>query len=354
VIQQLDQPCTQVLIEVLVVETIKTALDTLAFSAGTPHFGYDTSAGTINYFSLAKSAVGQLTALLTSGNAVLRANPRVVAQEGKEASVEVGTEEYFAIVTGPVNFPYTTLEKVKATISLQITPRVALAKRALTVALEPEVSNVAGEGATGLPIVHVRRAKTEITVGDGQVILIGGLLQTQDKKTHRRIPILCQIPLVGPLFTSRDNSRIETETVIFIVPHLLNEKGEFEGPLLGESIRPPSLPPPNVGLPQPKPAKPEARQSYRRTSDSGGTAVAGVAFGALPASAVFSQAAPAGRGISRPRRGVSAAIRVGSQAVREPEPAVAKAVPAAALRASRSGDLPIVPPPAYRLPVPLE
>jgi len=239
-VRSLDRPNIQVMIEVLVVETAKTALDDLMFSATTSHFSYDTAQGTINYFSLAQSALGALKALLTSDKAVLRASPRVVAQEGKEATIEVGTEEYFAIVTGPVNFPYTTLEQVKATISLKITPRVSAEKKDITVALEPEVSDVVGQGATGLPIVTVRRAKTEITVGDGQVILIGGLLQNVEKKSRKRIPFFSEIPLIGHLFTSHEKKKVDTETVIFIAPHLLDENGEFSGPLLIDSVRPES------------------------------------------------------------------------------------------------------------------
>ncbi len=229
----LDTPPLQLLIELLVVETKVSALNEFDLVGNSDHWGVDTALGTISYFSLGQSALATLKALVGRGLAKLRASPRIVAQEGREAMIEIGLEEYFSIVTGPVNFPYTTLEQVKAPIMLKVTPYVAADSKQITLDLSPEVSDVIGKGATGLPVVTVRRADLRLRVADGSVVAIGGLLQTQETFNKRKIPLLGDIPLIGQLFRSHERSVEETEVMIFVVPHVLDENGRFEGELLG-------------------------------------------------------------------------------------------------------------------------
>ena len=74
-----------------------------------------------------------------------------------------------------------------------------------------------------LPVVSKRAVTTKIRVKDGETIVIGGLLQTTEKLTQRKIPFLGDIPILGYLFSRTEKEMEETETVIFITPHIISE-----------------------------------------------------------------------------------------------------------------------------------
>ncbi len=229
----LDQPPRQVMVEALVVETLASNLSTFAAQGQARHLGFDSLTGALTmYTEVAQDLLGLVRWLITNEKADTKANPNIVTQEGRYASVEVATEQYFSVVTGPVSYPYTTIQEIDAGISLQIMPRIAEATDEITVKLRPVVSNVTGYGQNDLPIITERSAETTVRVKDGQVIAIGGLLESVEMVTRRKIPILGDIPLVGQLFRSTDKSRRNREVLVFVVPHVLGPDGSFKGPRL--------------------------------------------------------------------------------------------------------------------------
>jgi type II secretory pathway component GspD/PulD (secretin) len=177
-------------------------------------------------------AMATLTWLKTHDQARIKASPRVLAQEGIESSFRVAVEQYFQMLSGRAGYEYATLEVVEAAVGLSITPRVALEDRMVTVRLKPEVGDVSGRGANGLPIITRRTSESTVRVRDGQVVVIGGLLQEIARQTETKIPLLGDLPLVGGLFRSKNNEQSQHEVLIFIVPHILDENGGFEGKLI--------------------------------------------------------------------------------------------------------------------------
>ena len=95
--------------------------------------------------------------------------------------------------------------------------------------LRPIVADVTVTGANSLPIITQRSADTTVRVKDGQVIAIGGLLESLKTITRSKIPILGDIPLIGQLFRSSDTSHQTREVIIFIVPHKLGPDGSMTG-----------------------------------------------------------------------------------------------------------------------------
>jgi type II secretory pathway component GspD/PulD (secretin) len=162
-----------------------------------------------------------LKALATSGKATIKANPKVTTLSGQEANIFIGSERYFSIVTGPVNYPYTRLEKIPAGISLKILPRVSSTNE-ITVNVECEVSEVTEIGISGLPLVTKRNAKTNICVQDGGIIAIGGLTQQGEITSQKKIPLLGSIPLLGYAFSHTQKEKIDKELNIFIHSVLVN------------------------------------------------------------------------------------------------------------------------------------
>ncbi len=250
----IDRPRTQVMLEAVVMEVSEDALKeigvdwatrwvrfasqaasmALGGNQGTGNLGSQSSmalpAGSLTYSELSFTETAQLTALIEKGKARLRANPRVATTEGQPAEIEVGQEKYFSIVTGPVTFPYTTLEQIASGISLRITPTVVEKTREVIARVEPDVRDVTGKGVNGLPEITYRRAVTNLRVKDGQSIVIGGLTSEFTSHTSSKLPLLGGIPLLGHLFRRSSSRQMKTEVIIIITPHILDEDGKYQGP----------------------------------------------------------------------------------------------------------------------------
>ena len=166
---------------------------------------------------------GTLKALIQDGKVNIRANPRVATLEGQKATIVIGKEEYHVITTGAAPYYYGRLERITVGVSLHIVPYIS-DEGEITVEIQPEVSDVVGTGATGLPVVSKRAVSTKIRVRDGETIVIGGLLQKNESTVKRKIPLLGDIPILGLLFSRTDKRVNEVETVIFITPHILTEE----------------------------------------------------------------------------------------------------------------------------------
>jgi len=77
--------------------------------------------------------------------------------------------------------------------------------------------------STGInaPILNQRTATTSVSVQSGQSILIGGLISTSDELTSKKMPVLGDIPLMGPLFRSNVKTSTRTELLILLTPQVL-------------------------------------------------------------------------------------------------------------------------------------
>ncbi len=163
-----------------------------------------------------------LRALEDDGEIDIRANPRLATLNGQPASIFIGREEYYSIVTGPVNYPYTKLELIQVGITLEVTPYVS-ENDEITMAIKPEVSDVSGQGATNLPVVSKRSVDTMLRVKDGETITVGGLTLRMENVRSTGVPFLSRIPILGYLFKQETVSVEEREIVIFITPRIIEE-----------------------------------------------------------------------------------------------------------------------------------
>ena len=163
-----------------------------------------------------------LRALEEDGEIDIRANPRLATLNGRPASIFIGREEYYSIVTGPLSYPYTKLELIQVGITLQVTPYVS-EDNEITVAIKPEVSDVAGQGASDLPVVSKRSVDTKLRVRDGETITVGGLTLRTENVRSTGVPFLSRIPILGYLFKQESVSVEEREIVVFITPRIIVE-----------------------------------------------------------------------------------------------------------------------------------
>ena len=74
-----------------------------------------------------------------------------------------------------------------------------------------------------LPIIDLRELSTTVRVRDGDMVIIGGLIQNKDSVKDNNVPFLSDIPLFGSLFKSRDMSTEKTELIILLKPVIVTE-----------------------------------------------------------------------------------------------------------------------------------
>ncbi len=168
---------------------------------------------------------GVLQALSDEGVAKVRATPCVRTMNGHTATLSTLKEQYFFITSGGSGDGgylgyYSRLETIRSGIHLEITP-YADSTGYITVNVKPEVDDVIGQGANGLPEISRRHADTTIRVRDGETISIGGLRLQDNRTLVRKVPLLGDIPILGRLFSRTETERVERELLIFITPHVI-------------------------------------------------------------------------------------------------------------------------------------
>ena len=74
-----------------------------------------------------------------------------------------------------------------------------------------------------MPVIDIRQASSIVRVRDGATIVMGGLVQDSASTTHRKIPILGDIPFLGKAFTGKYESAERTELVFFLTPRIIHD-----------------------------------------------------------------------------------------------------------------------------------
>lgn len=159
-----------------------------------------------------------------SGSNVL-STPSIMTLDNEEARILVGQE--VPITTGEVlgannSNPFRTIERQNVGVQLEVKPQIN-AGGGITLFLRQEVSSVAGPvsvGSTEL-VINKREIETTALVDDGDIVVLGGLLDQKDTSSVQRTPILGDIPGIGALFRSTARERGKTNLMVFIRPRII-------------------------------------------------------------------------------------------------------------------------------------
>lgn len=163
-----------------------------------------------------------LKALIEKNEARVKANPSLTATNGKQATINVGRVLNVKVTLGTQLNQVVSLQSIEAGTKLQITPTIGANGDILTEVLA-EASSITSVGADGLPEISKRTASTTVKLKSGQTVMIGGLVQSDDLGTDQRLPVLGDIPFLGALFGSKTRQQNDSELVIIITPHLLQD-----------------------------------------------------------------------------------------------------------------------------------
>jgi general secretion pathway protein D len=114
-------------------------------------------------------------------------------------------------------------------IQLEVKPQIG-AGGAIKLFLRQEVSSISGPVTTNSSdlILNKREIQTTMTVDDGQIMAIGGLLDDNERRTIEKVPLLGDIPVLGELFRSRTKSRGKTNLMVFIRPTILKTAADAQ------------------------------------------------------------------------------------------------------------------------------
>jgi pilus assembly protein CpaC len=164
-----------------------------------------------------------LRALEQTGAVRTLAEPTLTAISGEVASFLAGGE--FPVPTGRDQDGNITITFKPFGVALGFTP-VVLSEGRISLHVKTEVSELTSEGSFSvvgltIPALKVRRADTTLELPSGGSMVLGGMLQDSVRESIGAFPGLGKLPVLGPLFRSRDFQRAETELVIIVTPYLV-------------------------------------------------------------------------------------------------------------------------------------
>ncbi|MDE0373115.1 MAG: type II secretion system protein GspD, partial [Rhodospirillales bacterium] len=205
------------------------------------------------------------------------ATPTIVTLDNEEASISVGSEVPFLTgqytgatgTTGGVGVlnPFQTINRTPVGTTLTITPRINEGS-GVKLLIQQETSSVSQgvQGAVDL-VTDQRTISTTVFVDDGEILVLGGLIDDQLREVEQRVPVLGRIPGIGALFRSQSTELEKTNLMVFIRPTILRDsvqaafqtdakyryirdlqllQGEQSVRLMGDAQRP-TLPEPAAG-----------------------------------------------------------------------------------------------------------
>ncbi|HTU81279.1 MAG TPA: secretin N-terminal domain-containing protein [Candidatus Acidoferrales bacterium] len=215
----------------------------------------------LNFFPLIRTPMqleAVLNFLIQNNHARILEDPRITTISGRTASLRAGETVNILTTTGggTGTVATTQVQSFQTGVTLDITP-VVNADDYITVTLHPSVNSIAAINAsTGVPNIQSRDTTTTVGMRDGETIVIGGLIEEDDERTTQKVPILGDIPLIGPiLFQYHNVQSTRNELIVTVTPHVVQagDSGAIGENRLGIP-RPEGLPtlPPGTLLPPPR------------------------------------------------------------------------------------------------------
>jgi len=253
-VEDMDKAKPEVMIEIAVMEVSKDTLRTLgtnpptSISVSMSPVRTDKNGNTSNSSSgggtwslpqIANLAAGNfyltvpgatMSFLMSDSGTKVLQNPQVRAMDNEKATLKIGdrvpvaTGSFTPGTTGGVNALVSTqFQYLDIGVNVDITPHIHSDKE-VTLKMSLEISSVTGQtniGGITQPIIGQRRIEEQTRLGDGDVNLVGGILEDTETKSLAGYPYLSKIPILKYLFAQEDKERQQREIVFAITPHIV-------------------------------------------------------------------------------------------------------------------------------------
>ena len=163
----------------------------------------------------------ELSAMESQGQGEIVSQPKVITGDKQEAEIKSGSEIPYqeSAANGE-----TTIQFKEAVLKLKVKPSITPDDR-IIMTLEINQDSVGdlvptGNGGT-VPTIDTTALTTQVLVGNGETVVLGGVFRTTDVEQVSKIPFLGDIPYLGRLFSATSTTQEKTETLIFITPRIL-------------------------------------------------------------------------------------------------------------------------------------
>lgn len=192
---------------------------------GTLGFGRISDTG-ISFAAILRALEGQADTNIIS-------TPSIVTTDNEEATLNVGQEVPFVSGSftntggagGAVN-PFQTINREQIGVKLSITPQINDGN-SMVLAISQEISNIAQSAAGAVDLITNQRIiETTVIVNDGEILVLGGLLEDVIRESDQRIPVLGSIPFLGALFRSKKTETLKTNLMIFVRAEIMRDTNE--------------------------------------------------------------------------------------------------------------------------------
>jgi general secretion pathway protein D len=183
-----------------------------------------------NYFgSLGLAAIANF--LQSQANTNIMSTPNLVTLDNEEAKIIVGSNVPF--VTGQftstgtaLTNPFQTIERKDVGITLRIKPQIG-ENGSIRMTIFQESSSVSTVTAPGTsnagPSTNKRSIESNVVVDDGQILVLGGLIEDSYKDEKSKVPLLGDLPYIGNLFRSETRTKTRTNLMVFLRPTVLRD-----------------------------------------------------------------------------------------------------------------------------------
>ncbi len=174
-----------------------------------------------------------LNALEGDANTNIISTPTIVTTDNEEATLNVGQEVPFVTGSftntggsdGAVN-PFQTINRQQIGVKLTITPQINDGD-SMMLNISQEISSIAQSAAGAVDLITNQRIiDTTVIVDDGEILVLGGLIEDTLLESDQSVPILGKIPVLGSLFRSRKTDKRKTNLMVFIRAEIMRDSVE--------------------------------------------------------------------------------------------------------------------------------
>jgi len=278
-IQDLDKPKAEVVVDILVMQASRTKARDLAATLTTGGAGgvnspitFGKPADTVKNadgstttpatntltlnrlssisthdFSVAVPG-GVVQALLSDSTTRVLQQPQVRAVDGQKASLRIGDKVPYAtgsfggglgasVGVGVSPLVSTQFSFAEVGVNVDMVPKIH-GRDEVSLHVELEISNVSSYvkiGDISQPVISQKKIAHDIRIREGEVSLLGGLMQVQDSKLVAGLPWLANLPVLGPLFGTHHQDNNDSELLIALIPHIVRAPDYTDANLRGVS-----------------------------------------------------------------------------------------------------------------------
>ncbi len=156
-------------------------------------------------------------------NTRVLSSPHLLTSNNEKAVISVGEKIYFETASNNATTGTSVpkIESADVALTLEIEPKISHSNY-LTLDINLEADTLGKGIGNSLPSVNTRKSKQIVTVKNGQMVVVSGLVQNQEVESYKKIPLLGDIPILGWLFRNSDIRKIRSNLMIFLKPYIIH------------------------------------------------------------------------------------------------------------------------------------